>query len=76
MMNSIIESNPYRKNETMKLLGKQTCEVLFSDEAKRQVHDIAAARNIRFDHNAAMDIFILGYLYGKKGERARRRGGR
>ncbi len=76
MMNNILESNPYRKNETMKLLGKQTCEALFSDEAKRQIHDIAAARNTRFDYNAAMDIFVLGYIYGKKRERDRRRGGK
>ena len=74
MMNSIIESNPYRKNETMKLLGKQTCEALFLDETKRQVHDISAARNAHFDYNAAMDVFVLGYIYGKKAERARKKG--
>lgn len=76
MMNDIIGSNPYRKNETMKLLGKQTCEALFFDEVRKQIHDIAEARNTRFDYNAAMDVFLLGYIYGKKEERARRRGGR
>lgn len=76
MMNDIIGSNPYRKNETMKLLGKQTCEALFSDEVRKQIHDIAEARNTRFEHNAAMDVFLLGYIYGKKEERARKKGGR
>ena len=76
MMNDIIGSNPYRKNETMKLLGKQTCEALFFDEARKQIHDIAEARNTRFNYNAAMDVFLLGYIYGKKEERARKKGGR
>lgn len=76
MMNDIIGSNPYRKNETMKLLGKQTCEALFFDEVRKQIHDIAEARNTRFDYNAAMDVFLLGYIYGKKEERARKKGGR
>ena len=76
MMNDIIGSNPYRKNETMKLLGKQTCEALFFDEVRKQIHDIAEARNTRFDYSAAMDVFLLGYIYGKKEERARKKGGR
>lgn len=66
MMNDIIGSNPYRKNETMKLLGKQTCEALFFDEVRKQIHDIAEARNTRFDYNAAMDVFLLGYILAKK----------
>lgn len=71
-----ILTNPYEKNETMKLLGKQVCEALYFDEVKRQIHDIADARPHSFKYGAAMDIFILGYLYGKRGERARRKGGK
>lgn len=76
MMNDIIGSNPYRKNETMKLLEKQTCEALFFDEVRKQIHDIAEARPYSFKYSSAMDIFILGYIYGKKAERARKKGGR
>ena len=69
-------TNPYKKNETMKLLGKQVCEALYSDDVSRQIHDIAEARPYSFKYSSAIDIFILGYIYGKKAERARKKGGR
>lgn len=66
----------YRKNETMFILGKNCAVKVFwgNEEVKQQIRDIAEARPYRFTIEAAADIFMLGYIYGKRAERARRKG--
>ena len=79
-MNDVFERpmppNPYEKNKTMKLLGKQFMVSVFwqNEEVHKAIEEIAEARPYSFTIEAAADIFTLGYIYGKQAERARRRG--
>ena len=67
---------PYRKNKTMFILGKNCAVETFwgNEEVKQQIRDIAEARPHCFMIEAAADIFMLGYIYGKRAERARGKG--
>lgn len=67
--------NPYEKNATMGLLGKQCSVDIFwgDDEVHNAIKEIAEARPHTFTLDAASDIFVLGYIYGKRAERARRK---
>ena len=69
--------NVYKKNKTMKLLGKQRMVDGFwcNDKVRKGIDEIAEARPYSFTINAADDIFTLGYIYGKRAERARRHKG-
>lgn len=79
-MNDVFERpmppNPYEKNKTMKLLGKQFMVSVFwqNEEVRKAIEEIVEARPYSFTIEAAADIFTLGYIYGKQAERARRRG--
>ena len=66
--------NVYKKNKTMKLLGKQRMVdgFWFNEEIHKEIDEIADARPGSFMTCAAADIFVLGYIYGKRAERARR----
>lgn len=67
-------SNPYKKNETMRLLGYQTVgHFWYNNEVRMQIEHIAEARPYTFALEAAADIFNLGYIYGKRAERARKK---
>lgn len=67
--------NPYYKNDAMRLLGYQCMIEIFwcNEEVRRQINQIAEARPQSFTIDAAADIFTLGYIYGKRAERARRK---
>lgn len=66
----------YNANETMKLLGKQSMSYVLNryPEVKEQITEIARARPYSFTIEASWDLFMLGYIYGKRAERARRKG--
>ena len=66
--------NCYEKNATMQLLVKQRAVDIFwtNEEARKEVDEIAEARPRTFTIDAAADIFTLGYIYGKRAERARK----
>ncbi len=66
----------YQKNDTMRLLGEQHSSEIFwlNGEARKQIRQISEARPYSFTLDAAGDIFVLGYIYGKRAERARRKG--
>ena len=68
--------SPYEKNETMELLGKQAFKNYFGaiKEARTGRDEIKAARPHSFAKDAAEDIFVLGYIHGKRADRARRKG--
>lgn len=78
-MNDVFEmpmpENIYEKNDTMRLLGKQCIVDVFwqNDEVKKAVNDISDARLDNFTLDAAADLFSLGYIYGKRAERARKK---
>lgn len=73
----MIIENPYGMNETMKLLGKQCAAIPFwrNDEVSKEIREISEARPFHFTLEAASDIFMLGYIHGKRAERARRKAG-
>lgn len=70
--------NLYEMNETMKLLGRQSyLEILKKDSAERNAYNdmMNAIRECgrTYYGDVALDAFALGYIYGKRAERARRR---
>lgn len=69
--------NVYKKNKTMKLLEKQRMVdgFWFNEKVHEEIDEIAEARPYSFTIDAAADIFALGYIYGKRAERARRHKG-
>lgn len=44
-----------------------------NDEVRKQVKHIAEGRPCSFTIDAAADIFALGFIHGKRAERARRK---
>lgn len=71
------QSNPYEKNDTMRLLGRQCNFSTFwaNDVVRREIEQISEARPCSFTITSASDIFMLGYIHGKRAERARRKRG-
>ena len=66
--------NIYEKNSTMQLLGEQYFHIFWgNDSARKSVDEIAEARPCSFTPDAAADLFMLGYIYGKRAERAKRK---
>lgn len=67
--------NVYEKNETMRLLGKQFVVNIFwlNSEVRKQVEQISEARRFSFTLDAACDLFMLGYIHGKRAERVKAR---
>lgn len=65
----------YDKNETMQLLGKQYPIDLFwcNIEVRKQIDHISEAHPYSFTLDSAADIFMLGFIHGKREERARRK---
>lgn len=65
----------YKKNKTMRLLGKQSTGDPFwcNEQVREEVREISEAKPYSFTLDAASDIFMLGYIHGKRAERARRR---
>lgn len=68
-------SNIYEKNKTMQLLGKQCMVTAFwcNDKVRKGIEEIAESRPYSFTIEAAADIFALGYIEGKRAERAKRK---
>lgn len=66
--------NPYDKND-MRMLGYQYSAPIFwsNDAVMAEIEQIKEARPFSFTKIAASDIFMLGYIHGKRAERARRK---
>lgn len=73
----------YDRNDTMKILGKQTTWIKIADNgiAQKDFDNVLDAvteeygsifRRIIF--NAGIDFFSLGYIYGQRAERAKKKG--
>lgn len=65
----------YDKNDTMRMLGNQHSAgpFWFNDVVQREIKEIAEVMPHSFTITAASDIFMLGYIHGKRAERARRK---
>ena len=66
-------SKIYNTNDTMRLLGKQNAADVLGEVQFSEIDNIAEARPFNFTKEAATDIFMLGYIYGKKAERTRKK---
>lgn len=66
----------YRRNRTMEMLGQQDLAMIFCDEEIDELfEDLRAAHRYDFSFNNAVDGFLLGFICGKRKERARRKRG-
>lgn len=63
----------YEKNETMKMLGKNTYVGALNQQTFSELDNILEARPHTCTRDTAMDIFMLGFIYGKRADRARRK---
>lgn len=65
---------PYAANKTMQFLGHQYSAEPFwrNEQVREEVREISEGRPYSFTLDAAADIFMLGYIHGKRAERARR----
>lgn len=68
----------YEMNETMKLLGKQNYgRDIYDNGAKQKAYtdmmDAIRACGRTYYGDVAMDAFTLGYIYGKRKERSKRK---
>jgi len=72
-MNSYKIRTIYDKNETMKLLGNQQAVNQFwaNTKVKADVENILKARDINLEPSIICDIFMLGYMNGKRAKRIR-----
>lgn len=68
--------NPYEANDTMRMIGKQNEPYLGpGSDLIAKMDDITSARRYTTTIETACDMVTLGYIYGKKAERARRNHG-
>lgn len=69
----------YRQNETMKMLGRQCIMPLIDREEVvtqyREAFEAIKKESPLMDSAECMDLFMLGYIWGKRDERARRKQG-
>lgn len=68
----------YDKNETMQMLGRQSIGNLMEKEAfNKDFHNmIAGHRGEKVDYyDIVVDALLLGFIYGKRVERMRMKGG-
>lgn len=66
----------YDSNDTMKLLGKQYTGKMLGQEQFNAINDIAKARPRSFTESSAIDLYLLGYIYGQRAERAKKKAGK
>ena len=67
--------SPYTLNATMQMLGHQYYLNVLTQETFSAIDDILTARPYTSTRETSMDVFMLGYIYGKRAERKRRRKG-
>lgn len=66
-------SFPYDVNSTMKMLGENTYIGALNQQAFSELDNILEARPYTCTRDTAMDIFMLGFIYGKRAERKKRK---
>lgn len=63
----------YDVNPTMKMLGKNIYLRALDQQTFSELDDILEARPYSCTRDTAMDIFMLGFIYGKRAERKKRK---
>lgn len=66
-----VKTDMYNTNETMRIIGEQDARIAM--DAAFKLRDIANAHGYKGTPDAFYDAFLLGVIYGKRVERARRR---
>ena len=66
-------SNPYSENHTMQMLGKNYYSAVFANGGYEAMNDVIKARPFTCTFETAMDVFAIGYIYGKRAERAKKK---
>ncbi|MBR5129218.1 MAG: hypothetical protein IKU67_04095 [Firmicutes bacterium] len=66
--------DPYTMNDTMKMLGKQCPLSTIGTRGFMEIRNILEARPHTATLDTAIDIFALGFIYGKRAERSKRKG--
>ena len=66
--------NTYKANETMKMLVNQPYFSIIGNQGFKEIDNILEANPYTATMETAMDLFVLGHIYGKRAERARRKG--
>lgn len=62
-------------NETMKLIGEQNAEIVLSGNVRKSIIDVLDSYQMNKNGillQMAVDLFILGTIYGKRKERERK----
>ncbi len=65
--------NPYEVNETMKMLEHQCPFEIIGKQGFKEINNILEANPYTATQETAINLFTLGYIYGKRAERARRK---
>ncbi|MGI6095013.1 MAG: hypothetical protein ACOYBL_06230 [Lachnospiraceae bacterium] len=65
----------YDENDTIWLIGQQNIDLLMNETVRNQMDEIAAASPGTTTRETARNMFLLGFIYGKRAERARRKKG-
>lgn len=65
--------NIYLLNDTMKMLGKNCYMKMLGNVEFEELENIIIAHRFPCTKELAMDLFVLGYIHGKRAERARRK---
>ena len=62
-----------KTNETMKLLGYQYYFSIIGEKGFKEINNILKANPYTATMETALDLFVLGHIYGKRAERAKRK---
>lgn len=66
----------YDTNETMKMIGEQTADIMTDETAKSQMLDVLKAHKVRYCADIkdvmllAIDLYTLGFVNGKQNSRS------
>lgn len=63
----------YNVNPTMEMLGKNTYVGALNEQTFSELDDILEARPYTCTRDTAMDIFLLGFIHGKRSERKKKK---
>lgn len=68
------EKNPYDANDTMRMIGKNPVIWFMDNDVTFEIlNDVMEARPYTATFETAQDLVMLGYIYGKRAERKRKK---
>ena len=64
----------YQSSETMRMIGNQYFSKIIMEEQINAIKDIIKAYPNGLTTDTAIDVFLLGFIYGKREERKKNKG--